>query len=554
MDGSFDIWKIVAGVAIFLLGIKFLEESLQQLAGRNFKLFLKRQTTHKLKAIGGGAIVTSVLQSSSVVSLMVLAFVGAGIITMQNALAIILGANLGTTFTGWIITLAGFKMNIEAFALPVAGIAGLGYAIFNSHTKLYNWSRFFLGFSFLFVGLGYMKTGIEELVKYVDLQQFEQSPAIIFLLVGLFITSLIQSSSATIAITLSALNVGAINLFDSTAIILGSEIGTTLKLFIASIKGIAAKRRVALGNFIFNSITVGLVLVFLVPVNRFVTDVVGIKDSLIALVFFQSLVNVIGIILFYPMLNMFGRFLENRFKTAVEETMYIHKVALKESSMALFAMEEESRHFIYVVANFALSCFEIPDNWKKEMQLSEKVLERSVADKYEHIKFLYGEIHSYYIQLQKIITEKEDTEQLDRLISSVRNSMYAAKSFKDALPDKEQLHNSSNDIKYGFYIKTKSEVENFSSKVFELMIAEEPQYAKELDALYKSVTEGYTAMLQYLYKEGTAGHVSETEITTMLNFNREIFTAFKSLLFAIKDYLLNKEQAKYFDELPGFIR
>jgi phosphate:Na+ symporter len=485
---------------------------------------------------------------------MVLAFVGAGIITMQNALAVILGANLGTTVTGWIISLVGFKMNIESLALPVAGIAGLGFAIFNNQTKWYNWSRFFLGFSFLFLGLGYMKTGIEDIFKHVELQQFENSPAIVFLLIGFIITSIIQSSSATVAITLSALYTGAINLFDATAIILGSEIGTTMKLFVASIKGVAAKRRVAFGNFIFNSITVILVFIFLAPVNRFITDVVGIKDDLIALVFFQSLVNIFGIILFYPLLNIVSRFLEKRFKAADEETMFIHKVASKEPSMALFALEEESKHFMYVGVNFALGCFEIPDRWKKEIQINEKILERTVFEKYEHIKFLYGEIHSYYIQLQKSITDKEDTERLDRLISSVRNGMYAAKSFKDALPDKEQIHNSSNDIKFEFYNKTRQEVEKFCERIFHLMQSEEHLHSKELASLYKSVTVGYTSTLQYLYKEGTAGHVSETEITTMLNFNREIFTAFKSLLFAIKDYLLDKEQSKYFDELPGFIR
>jgi len=266
MFGSVDIWKMLAGVAIFLLGIDFLENSLKDLAGRRFKLFLKKQTENKLKAIGGGAVVTAVLQSSSLVSLMVLAFVGAGIIKMQNALAVILGANLGTTIDSWIVALVGFKLNIENIALPVTGIAGIGYVIFNKQSTLHNWCRFLLGFSFLFVGLGFMKTGIEDLVKTVDLHQYEQYPAIIFFLLGFIITALIQSSSATIAITLSALHAGAVNLYDAMAIILGSEIGTTIKLFIASIKGTAAKKRVALGNNLFNMINVSLILIFLSPV------------------------------------------------------------------------------------------------------------------------------------------------------------------------------------------------------------------------------------------------------------------------------------------------
>jgi phosphate:Na+ symporter len=551
---SFDIWQALAGVAVFLLGIRFLEESLQQLAGRKFKLFLKKQTSNKLKAIGGGAIVTGVLQSSSLVSLMVLAFVGAGIISMQNALAVILGANLGTTLDSWIVALVGFKVNIEKIALPVAGIAGLGFAVFNRQGAWYNWSRFFLGFSFLFVGLGYMKSGIEGLVQQVDLQQYQQSPVIIFFFIGFIITTLIQSSSATIAITLSALNAGAINLFDSTAIILGSEIGTTIKLFVASIKGTSAKRRVALGNFLFNSINVTLVLIFLLPVNRFITDVVGINDKLIALVFFQSMVNVIGIILFYPFLNTFGSFLEKKYRSADEETMFIHKVDAKESSMALYALEEETRHFLGAACHYVISSFELADKREKEMKLSEKFLSHDVYEKYDYIKFLYGEIHSYYILLQKSISDKDETEKLDRLMSSVRNGMYAAKSFKDALPDKEQLQNSSNDIKYGFYKKSRPEVEMFCESIQFLLLNENPNKSAELVSIYQSVTSGYTATLKYLYRESTAGHVNETEISTMLNFNREIFTGFKSLLFAVKDFLLDKEQSRYFDEQPGFIR
>jgi phosphate:Na+ symporter len=551
---SIDIWKMLAGVAIFLLGIKFLEESLQELAGRRFKLFLKKQTENKIKAIGGGAIVTAVLQSSSVVSLMVLAFVGAGIIHMQNALAIILGANLGTTVSNWIVALIGFKVNIENIALPVTGFAGLGYVIFNKPSPVHNWSRFLLGFSFLFVGLGYIKTGIEDIVKNVDLSQYQNSPVMVFFLLGFIITAIIQSSSATMALTLSALYAGGLNLYDAMAITLGSEVGTTIKLFIASIKGNAVKKRVALGNFLINVITVFLVLIFLFPMNQLITRVIGIKDDLVALVFFQSLINIFGIILFYPLLNVLGRFLEKRFLSADDETMFIHKVDIKEPSTALDALEKETHHFIELVCNYALSCFEVADKMQREKKLNIKYLELNILQKYEYIKFLYGEIHSYCIQLQKNITDKEEMEKIDRFVSSVRNTMYAAKSFKDSLPDKEQLQNSSNEIKFAFYNQTKSEVEKFCEAIQRLLQKDRDDHSKALSEIYISVTTEYTATLKHLYKEGTAGQVNETEITTLLNFNREVFTGFKSLVFAAKDYLLNKEQSKRFDELPGFIR
>ena len=139
-------------------------------------------------------------------------------------------------------------------------------------------------------------------------------------------------------------------------------------------------------------------------------------------------------------------------------------------------------------------------------------------------------------------------------MSSNRNGMYAAKSFKDALPDKEQLQNSSNEIKFAFYKETRTEVERFCKTVQELLNEDKQDKAKGLTEIYRSVTAGYTTTLRHLYKEGTAGNVNETEITTMLNFNREIFTGFKSIFFAAKDHLLDKEQSKHFDDMPGFIR
>jgi phosphate:Na+ symporter len=554
MTESFDIWKMLAGVAIFLLGIKFMEESLQELAGRRFKLFLKKQTENNLKAIGGGAVVTALLQSSSIVGLMVLAFVGAGIIQMQNALAVILGANLGTTISNWVIVLVGFKINIENIALPVTALAGLGYVSFSKASPVHNWCRFLLGFSFLFVGLGYIRTGIEDAVKTVDLVQYENSPAIVFFAVGFILTTIIQSSSATMAITLSAVNAGAINLYDAMAITLGSEVGTTIKFFIASIKASAVKKRVALGNFLINVITVLVVMIFLSPIHRLITTVVGIQDKLIALVFFQSLINVIGIVLFYPFLNRLGRLLQNMFRSAEDETMFIHKVDVKEPSTALDALDNETRHFIEVVCNYALSGFDIRDSSKKESSLNEKYLDQNIIEKYEYIKFLHGEILSYCIKLEKTITDKGDAEKLDRFRSSVRNSMYAAKNFKDALPDKEQLQNSSNDIKYAFYNQTRPEVEKFCRTIQELLHEEKQEREKTLADIFKSVTTGYNNTLRHLYHEGTAGKVNETEISTMLNFNREIFTGFKSIAFSVKDYLFDKEEAKHFDELPGFIR
>ena len=153
MNASYDIWKALAGIAIFLLGMNFMEEALHKLSGRPFKLFLKKQTANRFKAISGGAIVTGILQSSSVVNLVILAFAGAGIIKMQNALAVILGANFGTTLSSWIIATVGFKFNIENIAWAVTGIAGITMALMNKENRWHARSRLCLGIGLLFTGL-----------------------------------------------------------------------------------------------------------------------------------------------------------------------------------------------------------------------------------------------------------------------------------------------------------------------------------------------------------------------------------------------------------------
>ena len=162
MLSQFEIWEFLAGLGIFLLAMVLLESALEFLAGRSFKQFLRRHTHHPVKAILSGIGITAILQSSSVVSLMVLAFVGAGIIELKNAIGIIIGSNLGTTLTGWVVAYFGFSFNIESFALPFLAFGGLSMVFFPKKEILYHVGQLFVGFGFLFLGLDYMKSSIDQ--------------------------------------------------------------------------------------------------------------------------------------------------------------------------------------------------------------------------------------------------------------------------------------------------------------------------------------------------------------------------------------------------------
>jgi phosphate:Na+ symporter len=554
MSSSFDIWKMLAGVAFFLLAMKFMEDTLRQLAGRRFKLFLKKQTQNRVKAIAGGAVVTGLLQSSSIVNLLVLGMVGAGVVKMENGLALMLGSNLGTTLDSWLLALVGFNYNINNFVLPVAAVAGISSAFINSESRWFQWLRFLFSLAFIFVALDFIKSGMEGFVQQTDLSQFVHYPLIVFLLLGILLTALVQSSSAVVAITLSALYTDAITLYMAMAIVLGSEVGTTLKLFLAAAKGDAIKKRVALGNFLFNIVTVVIMFLLLLPVNRLITDVIQISNSLVALVFFQTFVNICSVILFFPLLKAMSRFLLKRYTSNDDESFYISKVPVTDPGLAIEALENETKHLISHVIEYSRDSFNLEAS-PALPYMDKKFLQKPVAEKYEYIKQLHGEMHRFYLRVQQNSTGSADAERLEQLISSIRNTMYAAKNIRDAQHDIEQVRNSSNDVKYGFYTSSREKISVFYQGVFVVLNKKAGENCFDnLTELYQSITAGYTKSLELLYKEKLTSYLDEKEITTLINFNRELYTSFKSLLFGLKDYLLTAKEAEYFDALPGFIR
>ncbi|MEO7923218.1 MAG: Na/Pi symporter [Chitinophagaceae bacterium] len=555
MSLFFDISKMLTGIVIFLLGANFLEEGVRFLAGRSFKLFLKKQTSNKLKAIGGGAFVTAILQSSSIVNLMILAFVGAGVIQMENALAVMLGTNVGTTLSNWVVATLGFNFSIETIAYPVTAVAGLVMLLSNKESSLNQWSRLLFGFAFLFVGLNFIKTSMGELIKEIDLAGLNQQPAIVFLLIGLLITALVQSSSATVVIVLSALYVNAISLYSATAIVLGAEIGTTFKLILASAKGTAVKKRVALGNILFNTITVLVLFILLGPVNSLITDIIGIRDKLIALVFFQTLLNVAGIILFYPLLGPFARFLDKRFTKDDDETLFIHKVKITDADPAMVALEKETAWLLYHTVAFTLEAFHTKTTIPGQPGLSHDFTSKKNMEKYEYIKQLHGDIYNYASGIQRHVSDKETTTRLHQLIDAARNIIYAAKNIKDAWPDIDQLSKSSKDQKYNYYLHTRERIADFFEKIITLVNTPDPQHnLKKITAIYNVLQDSYRQMLTELREEDLRENLTEVEFSTIVNFNREIYTCEKSIAFAVKDLLLTEEEAARFDELPGFIR
>ncbi|MCU0359041.1 MAG: Na/Pi symporter, partial [Cyclobacteriaceae bacterium] len=246
-------WELLAGIGIFLFGMFELEESLKNLSGGTFRRLIRKFTENWFRSVLSGIISTAVLQSSTAVSLMVLAFAGAGIMGMENAIGVIIGSNLGTTLSSWIVATLGFKLKIEILAMPFIGLGGLGLIFFGKSTRATNISKFMVGFGFLFLGLDYMKTSIEGLATAYDLTSLRHLPAISFILIGFLLTAIIQSSSASMAIILSALNSSVITFPLAAYMVIGTNLGTTLTVLIGSLGSQTIKKRVAISHLLFNA-------------------------------------------------------------------------------------------------------------------------------------------------------------------------------------------------------------------------------------------------------------------------------------------------------------
>ena len=552
------IFKLAAGIGLFLFAMHLLEESLKNLSGRNFKLFLQRITKNNIGAVAGGIIVTVVLQSSSMVSLMVLAFVGAGVFSMKNAMAIILGANLGTTLASWLVATLGFKVNIEIVAYPAVCIAGLLLIIFGNRKTIKYISYFLFGFGLLFIGLSFMKTAMENQVQDFDFTPYSQMPLIVFLLLGFVFTVIIQSSSVTMALTLSALYAGAINFPIAATIVLGAETGTIIKVLLSAIGGNASKKRVALGNLLFNIFITAFAFALLNPILLLITDVFIIKDPLIGLVAFSSFINLLAILIFLPILNFYSRFLEHFFKeTDASAAAFIGHASVAEPETALDLFRRETKYFIHNSMLFNLELFKIDTQSLRKQsdfkEINEKrdYFSKTKEEKYEFLKQLQGELQAFYLALRTKLQPEQGSE-LNQLIAAVRSAMHAVKSVKDIGSNITNLRSSSKDIKYNFFLYHKKETEKLYQELNAFISKEKEASFENLQAVFDTIQNNYTAVLNDFYTNAQNTAIEDIDITTIINFNRELFTSNKAILMAVKGSLLDEKQATEFNEIPVY--
>jgi len=295
MEYSFyDFLKLLGSLALFLYGMKIMSEGLQKFAGDRLRRILTAMTTNRVMGVITGMLITALIQSSSATTVMVVSFVNAGLLTLSQSIGVIMGANIGTTVTAWIISALGFKVDIAAFAIPLL-FFGLPL-LFSQKSSRKSAGEFIFGFSFLFMGLSYLKANAPDLQQNPEMLAFVQNWAdmgylsiLLFVLIGTILTMIVQASAATMAITLIMCANGWISFELGAALVLGENIGTTITANLAALTGNTQARRAALAHLVFNIFGVIWVLC-LFPfvtsgVSWFVENIMGVTETSVAVPF-----------------------------------------------------------------------------------------------------------------------------------------------------------------------------------------------------------------------------------------------------------------------------
>jgi phosphate:Na+ symporter len=274
-----DFLTLAGALGVFLYGMKIMSEGLQKVAGDKLRSILSVMTSNRVAGVFTGLLITALIQSSSATTVMVVSFVNAGLLNLAQAISVIMGANVGTTVTAWIISLFGFRVDVSVLALPIIGICIP--LVFSNNNSRKSWGEFMMGFALLFLGLAYLKDSVPNLQENPEILSFIQNytsmgyaSILLFLLIGGVLTVVVQSSSATVAITLIMCTKGWIPFEMAAAMVLGENIGTTITANIAAIKANIQARRAAFAHFMFNVFGVCWILILFYPFTNMISWIV----------------------------------------------------------------------------------------------------------------------------------------------------------------------------------------------------------------------------------------------------------------------------------------
>ncbi len=445
ISGEFK--TIAAGVAVFLFGMISLEEGFKTFTGGTLEKILRASTSNTPKSMAFGVVATSIMQSSSLVSVITISFLSAGLLELASAIGIIFGANLGTTTGAWLVAGFGLKVNLSSYAMPMLVF---GVILMLQQAKNLKGTGYVLaGLGFLFLGIHYMKDGFDTFGQGINLAEYAMTgyPGVfVFAGVGILATVVMQSSHATLVLILTALAAGQVSYENALAVAIGSNVGTTITAIIGALSSGVDGKRLAVAHLIFN-VSTGLIAVLgiyqLIMAVDWISGHLGIAGDnyTLQLAVFHTLFNVIGIIVMLPLLGLLVKMLEKLMPTEepeIERPKYLNASAMEVADAAAEAVRNETIRLYDistgVIANglsIHRQVFKSELKPKQVIKKSTDIIEKDIDDVYERkIKALYGAIVEFIIHTQGGYSKGVLKEELNSLRDAGQHIVEAVKGVK----------------------------------------------------------------------------------------------------------------------------
>ncbi|MES9897806.1 MAG: Na/Pi symporter [Sedimenticola sp.] len=567
-----DFKEISAGVAIFLFGMFSLEEGFRAFTGGTLEKILRKSTDRMWKSLSFGFTAATVMQSSSLVSVITISFLSAGLIGLVEGMGIIFGANVGTTTGAWLIAGFGLKVKISAYAMPmlVFGVV----LIFQKSKSLKGFGYILAGLGFLFLGIHHMKEGFEAFQNQISLTDYAMegfAGVLVFTLIGIVATIIMQSSHATLVLIITALSVQQVTYDNALALAIGANVGTTITAVIGSLTSNTEGKRLALADVLFK---VAAGIVFMLMMNQIIgmvdmiASVIGLAedDYTLKLAVFHTIFNVAGVIIMVPFVNQLVQLVTNVMperKIPLAEPKYLNESALELPDTAIEAVRKEAIHlyenaFAIIAHGLSLHRHDILSDKDLETVIAEdnKVIEIDIDEQYNlNVKDLYSDIITYISKAQMVMMPDQNNE-LFLLRAACRDIVEAIKDTKHLHKNMAKYIQSDNKDIRAEYDRIRVNMGNVLRQISVVQENREDYTAIfSLDTIKLDMEENDTTnngMLEVLIHEG---RISAQMATSLMNDSAYVYDVTKNLvqmgeaLFAAGDQAMkDAERAITLDE------
>ena len=516
----------VFGLAIFLFAMRNLERGIRLSGGDGLKRWIVNRTDTALSAAGVGVAVTAIMQSSSMVSLVVLAFVSAEILPLFNGIGVVLGANVGTTVTGWVVTIVGFKMDLEAMVVPMLGIGAALSLDYIKNDKVRGLGTALFAFGLLIFGLDIMKNSVAGVSEMFDISEWRDLPAWVYLLIGVLLAAVMQSSSAVMIIALSMLNSDIVQLTDAAAVIIGADLGTTSTTILGSLGQSVIKKQLAFAHVFFNLVVNSLAFIFLLPALPDLLRFLGVTDPMFGLVTFHSTFNFLGLLVFLPILKFYARWIQRLLPTERDVRAQFFAVPVEVADAAIDSLESALTQLKSDAIRLNLMILDLPvKGLDAQHQLKPNSLVGTFEERYESLKAFEGDLIRYARKLQQAKLSSDQGERAAAISETARALVYACKTLKDVRHDIAQLNTLADTLMGDALgsVHRRYMTEFFSDLIPLLFSVHDSQYVKEkldklaeLNGRHQQVADDIVS--QQLQDDGR----DTMPLSTLFNLNHEL--------------------------------